>query len=52
MVAKKRSGKVTGTARQTTLSREGFYEPFNIDAVPWHRTRGGEDGADEGLLPV
>jgi uncharacterized cupin superfamily protein len=38
MAAKKRKSRsATQPVRQTTLSPEGFREPFNIDEVPWKR---------------
>ena len=38
MTAKKRkSASKSKIARQTTLSPEGFLEPFNIDDVPWRK---------------
>jgi quercetin dioxygenase-like cupin family protein len=36
MAARKRKSQTSSKAvRQTTLSPEGFREPFNIDEVPW-----------------
>jgi hypothetical protein len=41
VAAKKRKSATKSTiARRTTLSTEGFCEPFNIDDVPWKRLRG------------
>jgi uncharacterized cupin superfamily protein len=37
---KRKSATKSKVARQTTLSLEGFREPFNIDDVPWKRLRG------------
>lgn len=39
-VAIKKSAKVSSVSRQTSLSSEGFFEPFSIDQVPWQRLRG------------
>jgi uncharacterized cupin superfamily protein len=45
-VAKKKSRKSNKSAQatrvtpQTSLSGEGFFEPFNIDDVPWRRLPG------------
>jgi uncharacterized cupin superfamily protein len=39
-VAAKRSAKAAPVVRQTSLSNEGFFEPFSIDEVPWRRLRG------------
>jgi len=39
-VAKHKSGKSKKLQRQTTLNNEGFFEPFNIDKIPWQRLPG------------
>lgn len=40
MAAKKRSLKSARVVPQTSVSAEGFREPFNIDDVPWKRLPG------------
>lgn len=40
MAKKKKSARLPAKPRQTTRSREGFYEPFNIATVPWERVPG------------
>ena len=38
MAAKKRKLRTASTeAPRTTRNAEGFYEPFNIDTVPWRK---------------
>jgi uncharacterized cupin superfamily protein len=39
-VARKKAAESPAKARQTTKSREGFFEPFNIEDVPWQRLPG------------
>jgi hypothetical protein len=37
---KRKSGPSSQTVRQTTLSPEGFREPFSLEEVPWKRLPG------------
>jgi uncharacterized cupin superfamily protein len=37
---KKKTPRTADATPCTTLSPEGFFEPFNIDAVPWKTLRG------------
>ena len=37
---KKKAPRTADAKRCTSLSPEGFFEPFNIDAVPWTTLRG------------
>ncbi|MGH9917972.1 MAG: cupin domain-containing protein [Nitrososphaerales archaeon] len=37
---KKKTPKTADERPRTNVSPEGFFEPFNIDAVPWRRIRG------------
>lgn len=39
-MAKKKSKSPATPDRRTSLSSEGFFEPFNIDDVPWQRLPG------------
>jgi uncharacterized cupin superfamily protein len=40
MATKKKSARSAAKSRQTTLSSEGFFEPFSIEDVPWERMPG------------
>lgn len=37
---KKKAPETAGDGSRTALSPEGFFEPFNIDAVPWRKLPG------------
>jgi uncharacterized cupin superfamily protein len=39
-VATKKSADSPAKPRRTTISHEGFFEPFNIEDVPWKRLPG------------
>jgi uncharacterized cupin superfamily protein len=39
-VARKKSPDSPAKPRQTVLNSEGFFEPFNVDDVPWQRLPG------------